>query len=108
MVRPRTSPVVMVPPTVAVIFPTVLVPKVRVSVPLAEAGVTEEEYVVTFVEVDLILTTPEAEVAVTPRVDRCESAFMAEAKPDAIVVSDVLSAGIVYVTDSEPPVNPAS
>jgi hypothetical protein len=94
-VIPTTSPTVMVPPTVAVVFPTVFVPKVRVSVALAGAGVTDDEYVVRFVELDLRLTTAPAAVEVTPIVERCVSALIAEASPVATVVKAVLSAGTV-------------
>ncbi len=56
---------VFVPATAAMAFKFVLLDKVRVSVALP---LRESEYEVTFVDVELTLTTAVAEVAVTPRV----------------------------------------
>jgi hypothetical protein len=90
------SPVVSLPPIVAVTFPFRFVPSVIVSV--AEP-VTDSEYVVPAAAIE---TTAPEEVAVTPMPDRWASPFMAVFKPVAIEVK-VSPESTVYGTVSCPP-----
>ena len=59
------------------------------------------------VEIEVMLTTAVADVAVTPSVDKCESALIAVFRPVAMVVS-VSVESTVYGTDSCPPLRAGS
>ena len=99
----KVSPVVTVPPTVALILPETFEPKVTASFPPADVGLAAPAYVVKLLEDDVRLRTLAAAVHETPIPESIESEAIAVDSPDAIDVRETPLEGTVYDIVRAPP-----